>query len=83
MRSLATARRRRVTPLLVQFPPFAGGKVAVRGGVAPHRRPPRRKTPTMGCRGRSGLRFGQNYLGHGVLFARKPAIASANQLSRT
>ena len=32
MRSLATACRRRVAPLLVQFPPFAGGKVAVRGG---------------------------------------------------
>ena len=26
---------RRVAPLLVQFPPFAGGEVAVRGGVAP------------------------------------------------
>ena len=26
---------RRVAPLMVQFPPFGGGKVAVRGGVAP------------------------------------------------
>ena len=35
IRSLASACRRRVAPLLVQFPPFAGGEVAVRGGVAP------------------------------------------------
>ena len=27
--------RRRVAPLMVQFPPFAGGEVAVRAGVAP------------------------------------------------
>ena len=32
IRSLATACRRRVAPLMVQFPPFAGGEVAVRGG---------------------------------------------------
>ena len=82
---------RRVAPLMLQFPPCGGGKVvvrggvvAVRGGVAPKvRRPPRRKTPTMGCRGRGGLRFGQNCLGHGVLFAREPAIACANRLYRT
>ena len=49
----------------------------------PKCRPPRRKTPTMGCRGRGGLRFGQNCLGHGVLFAREPAIACANRLYRT
>ena len=35
IRSLASACRRRVVALLVQFPPFAGGEVAVRGGVAP------------------------------------------------
>ena len=59
--------------------------VRSRFGVAwrPKCRPPRRKTLTMGCRGRSGLRFGQNYLGHGVLFAREPAIACANRLYRT
>ena len=28
-------RRRRVAPLMVQFPPFGGGEVEVRGGVAP------------------------------------------------
>ena len=61
------------------------GVVRSRFGTAwrPKCRPPRRKTPTMGCRGRSGLRFGQNYLGHGVLFAREPAIACANRLYRT
>ena len=35
IRSLASACRRRVAPLLVQFPPFGGGEVAVRGGEAP------------------------------------------------
>ena len=54
-----------------------------RAAWCPKCRPPLRKTPTMGCLGRSGLRFGQNYLGHGVLLAREPAIACANQLSRT
>ena len=32
---MSPACRRRVAPLLVQFPPFTGGEVAVRGGVAP------------------------------------------------
>ena len=35
IRSILSACRRRVAPLLVQFPPFAGGEVTVRGGVAP------------------------------------------------
>ena len=35
IRSLPPACRRRVAPLLVQFPPFGGGEVAVRGGMAP------------------------------------------------
>ena len=76
MRSLATACRRRVAPLLVQFPPFAGGKVAVRGGVAPHRRPPRRKTLTMGGVGESAC---------GVVDTTAPDLAwsaHANQLLR-
>ena len=30
-----SACRRRVAALMVQFPPFAGGEVAVLGGVAP------------------------------------------------
>ena len=32
---VSSACRRRVVALLLQFPPFAGGEVAVRGGVAP------------------------------------------------
>ena len=35
IRSILSACRRRVAPLLVQFPPFGGGEVAVRGGEAP------------------------------------------------
>ena len=35
IRSILPACRRRVVALLVQFPPFGGGEVAVRGGVAP------------------------------------------------
>ena len=31
IRSILSACRRRVAPLMVQFPPFAGGEVAVRG----------------------------------------------------
>ena len=36
----------------------------------------------MGCCGRGGLRFGQNCVGHGVLFAREPDVASGNPLCR-
>ena len=35
IRSILPACRRRVAPLLVQFPPFGSGKVAVRGGEEP------------------------------------------------
>ena len=35
IRSILSACRRRVAALMVQFPPFGGGVVAVRGGVAP------------------------------------------------
>ena len=34
-RSLSSACRRRVAPLLLQFPPFGGSEVTVRGGVTP------------------------------------------------
>ena len=34
IRSLPSACRRRVAPLMVQFPPFTGGEAAVRGGEA-------------------------------------------------
>ena len=36
IRSILPACRRRVVALLVQFPPFSGGEVAVRGGVRAH-----------------------------------------------
>ena len=35
IRSILPACRRRVAPLMVQFPLFGGVEVAVRGGVAP------------------------------------------------
>ena len=35
IRSLPSACRRRVASLMVQFPPFGGDEVAVRGGEAP------------------------------------------------
>ena len=35
IRSILSACRRRVAPLMVQFPPFAGGEVTPRGGDAP------------------------------------------------
>ena len=68
------------------------GVVRSRFGAAwrPKCRPPRRKTPTMGCRGRGGLRCGHNDAWRGVLVARsplrcerEPAIACANRLYRT
>ena len=46
----------------------------------PKCRPPRRQTPTMGDRGRGGLRFGQNCLGHGVSLAREPLKVRGNPL---
>ena len=35
IRSILPACRQRVVALLVQFPPFAGGEVTIRGGVVP------------------------------------------------
>ena len=49
----------------------------------PHRRPPRRQTPTTGCRGRGSLHCGHNDAWPRVSLAREPAIACANRLSRT
>ena len=67
--------------------------VAVRSRLevvwCPTCRPPRRKTPTMGSRGRGGLRCGHNDAWRGVLVARSPlrcerdpAIVCANRLFR-
>ena len=61
------------------------GVVRSRFGVVwrPKCRPPRRKTPTKGCRGRGGLRCGHNGVRPRVELAREPAIACANRLYRT
>ena len=88
IRSLPSACRRRVAPLMVQFPRLV---VWSRLEVVsrPTCRPPRRKTPTMGSRGRGGLRCGHNDAWRGVLVARSPlrcerdpAIVCANRLFR-
>ena len=90
-RSLSSACRRRVAPLLLQFPPrlvvvWSRLEVVWR----PTCRPPRRKTPTMGSRGRGRLRWQHNDawprapLAHSPLRCeREPAIACANRLYRT
>ena len=89
IRSLPSACRRRVAPLMVQFPRLV---VWSRFEVVsrPTCRPPRRKTPTMGSRGRGRLRWQHNdawpraSLAHSPLRCeRDPAIACANQLFRT
>ena len=89
IRSLPSACRRRVAPLMVQFPRLV---VWSRFEVVsrPKCRPPRRKTPTMGSRGRGRLRWQHNdawpraSLAHSPLRCeREPAIACANQLFRT
>ena len=49
----------------------------------PKCRPPRRKAPKTGCRGRGGLRFGHNGACRGVLFARKTLNMRVNPLRRT
>ena len=59
IRSLPSACRRRVAPLMVQFPRvvvWSRFEVVSR----PTCRPPRRKTPTMGSRGRGRLRWQHN-----------------------
>ena len=70
-------------PLTAQFPRLVA--VRSRFGVVerPHRRPPRRQTPTTGYRGRGGLRLGGNDAWPRVSLAREPAIARANRLYRT
>ena len=64
IRSLPSACRRRVAPLLVQFPPFAGGEVAIRGDVGT-------TAPGLVCRSHANplLRALTGYI------ARKPAIS--------
>ena len=87
IRSIPPACRRRVVGVSRLYWCNSPRLVAVRSrfGAAwrPNRRPPRRQTPTMGCRGRGGLRFGQNGARPGMSLAREPAIACANRLFRT
>ena len=72
------------SPRLLAARPRFGAVRSQFGAVwRPHSRPPRRQTPTMGCRGRGGLHCGHNDAWPRVSLAREPAIASANQLSRT
>ena len=84
IRSLATACRRRVAPLLVQFPPFAGGEVAVRGGETPKVQTASAENADYGWCGRGGLwRCGHNDAWPRASLAHKPAITCTNQLYRT
>jgi len=62
---------------MLQFPPFGGGEVAVRGGVAPKVQTTSAKNADNGRRGRGGLRCGHNGARPGVSLAREPAIACA------
>ncbi len=91
IRSLPSACRRRVAPLLLQFPPFAGSEVAVRGGVAPTGKTASATNADNGggC-GRAVLRLGGSDVWPRVSLARsplrcerEPAIACANRLYRT
>ena len=80
IRSLATACRRRVAPLMVQFPRLLAARSRFGAAWRPKCRPPRRKTPTMGCRGRGGLRSGHNGARPRVELARKPLNMRVNPL---
>ncbi len=88
--ALDVGRARPCASHTAQFPRLVAlrsrsGVVRSRSGAVrrPHRRPPRRQTPTMGCRGRGGLRCGHNSARPGGSLAREPAIACANRLYRT
>ena len=77
MRSLTTACRRRVAPLMVQFPPFGGDEVAVRGGEAPASQTPSAKNANNGGVGEAAC---------GVVNTTMPGLvrrSHANPLSRT
>ena len=71
---------RRVVALLLQFPRVLAVRSRFEVAWRPQRRPPRRKTPTMGCRGRGGLRSGHNGARPRVELARKPLNMRVNPL---
>ena len=90
IRSILSACRRRVAALMVQFPRLVVVWSRFEVVSRPKCRPPRRKTPTMGSRGRGRLRWQHNdawpraSLAHSPLRCeREPAIACANRLFRT
>ena len=71
---------RRVVALLLQFPRLLAVRSRFEVAWRPKCRPPRRKTPTMGCRGRGGLRSGHNGARPRVELARKPLNMRVNPL---
>ena len=72
------------SPRLVAVRPRSGAVRSRSGAVrCPHRRPPRRQTPTTGCRGRGRLHRGHNDAWPRASLAREPAIACVNRLYRT
>ena len=83
IRSTVSACRRRVAALMVQFPPFAGGEVAVRGGVAPTSQTTSATNADNGALRLDGLHRGRTGAWPGAELAREPAIASANPRYRT
>ena len=88
IRSILPACRRRVAPLMLQIPPFAGSEIAVRGGEVPTS-PATSATNAdngascPGCRGRGGLRCRHNGTWPRASLAHEPAIASTSLLFRT
>nr|DAF39172.1 MAG TPA: hypothetical protein [Caudoviricetes sp.] len=78
IRSILPACRRRVVALLLQFPRLLAVRSRFEVAWRPKCRPPRRKTPTMGCRGRSGLRCGHNGARPGVSRAHEPLKMRGN-----
>ena len=60
-------------------PPFGGGEVAVRGGVVLRSQTTSAKTPTMGCRGRGGLRCDHNGAWPRASLARSPHTSAASK----
>jgi len=79
IRSLPSACRRRVAPLMVQFPPSGGGKVTVRGGKAPNSQTTSLKNTENGVlRLRWSAFWAQRCLWPGVLVAREPLNTPAS-----
>ena len=76
IRSILPACRRRVAPLLVQFPPFADGDVAVRDGEAPASQTASAKNADNGELRLGGLHRGHNGAWPRVELAREPAMWS-------